>query len=256
MPSDIFGTTSEASEQFRSLELAATASFDSAALARAMSRRMAVGNQAGPDAVVRLHGSAGDPSGNAWVSHKWRVWWSPPTLWRDDLTWPNGQTTVIIVRPDAALAYVSMQRTLYTSEPAPSGTPPRPPDGMHLPTVADRLTEFPLIRPRLPESEWELATLGKEVFAGRATRRVRATRRPGAASGEERESGYWAGVDEYECLIDDELEILLRLTGMADGAAVATISADTVRVDAPLPADIFGYTPPPGTQIAHVPQST
>jgi len=254
MTSDFFGTPSEPGKRFSSLELAATAFYDAAALARAMSRTTATGKEAGPGAV-RLYGPAGDASGDAWVRYKWRVWWAPPAPWRDDLTWPNGQTTVIIVRTDAALAYVSMQRTLYTSERLAAAARERvlPPDGMQLPTVADRLAEFPLMGPRLPASEWQLATLGETEHIGRVARRVRATRRAGAVPAEElARSGYWPGIDEYECLVDDGLQILLRLTGMVDGVPVATVSADDVRVDAPLPVDTFAFAPPAGTRIAHV----
>src|SRR2546423_9387162 len=153
MSSTIPRTSAKTKEPFRTLELVATASYDAAALARVLSRAVAR-NPVGPDAV-RLYGATSDTSGTTndeQVRFTWRVWWAPPTLWRDDLTWPNGETTVIIVRPDDALAYVSMQRTLYTSEPASAGAyaTVRAPDGMHLPTVADRLVEVPLLRPPLP----------------------------------------------------------------------------------------------------------
>jgi hypothetical protein len=260
MSSAVPRTSPKAKEPFRTLELAATASYDAAALARVQSRAVAR-NRVGADAV-RLYGATSDASGTTnndeRVRFTWRVWWAPPTLWRDDLTWPNGETTVIIVRPDDALAYVSMQRTLYTSEPASAGASAtaRAPDGMHLPTVADRLVEFPLLRPPLPASEWTLATLDQEVYLGRVVRRVRATRRADATSAEgPQPSRFWPGVDEYECLVDDSLGISLSITGAVDGVPAATIAADAIRVDVPFPADVFAFLPPAGTRIAHIARS-
>lgn len=255
MTFDIFSTSPQPGQRFRSLELAATASLDGAALARAMSRTRPTGPEWGPDSVL-LFGSDLDESDDPWMRYKWRVWWAPPTLWRDDLTWSNGETTVIIVRADTALAYVSMQRTLYTSERL-DATEQRervlPPDGMHLPTLDQRLAEFPLIRPRLPGSDWELTTVGPELYMGRVAHRVRATRRADSVRTEDpRQSGYWPGVDEYECVVDDALGILLTVIGMVDGVPVASISVEHVSADAPLPAGTFDFAPPPGTRIAHV----
>jgi hypothetical protein len=56
-------------------------------------------------------------------------------------------------------------------------------------------------------------------------------------------------VDEYECLVDDELQILLHLTGKADGAPVGIVSVDEVRVNAPLTADVFAFVPPTGARM-------
>src|SRR5256885_8099061 len=50
------------------------------------------------------------------VRFTWRVWWAPPTLWRDDLTWPNGETTVIIVRPCEVVAPERRRSEEHTSE--------------------------------------------------------------------------------------------------------------------------------------------
>lgn len=249
---DAPGISGEAVWPFRSLELTARGSYDASALAQLVAGN-AKARRVGENESVRLYG----PPSNAdsGVDFTWRIWWALPDWWRDDLTWPNGHTTVIIVRPGASLASVSMQETLYTSEPAapaPRGHA-QPSAGMHLPTVADRLAEFPLLRPPLPSSEWEVVTLGHEVYNGREVRRVRATRRsdvlPVGGSGM---SGYWPVVGEYECLVDDALRILVRFSGIAGGVPVAVISADEVRADAPLPAEIFTFSPRAGTRIVPI----
>jgi hypothetical protein len=56
-------------------------------------------------------------------------------------------------------------------------------------------------------------------------------------------------VDEYECLVDDELQILLHLTGKADGAPAGIVSVDEVRVDAALSPDVFTFVSPTGARI-------
>jgi hypothetical protein len=254
MGSDSSRTSPESGQRFRTLQLAASTTYDAAALGRAMSR--AAATDKGASKRVVIYGPSGEAHADAWVRYQWTVWWERPALWRDDLTWANRETTVIIVRPDAALAYVSMQRTLYTSE-RPDATDKRPrvspAAGMQLPTLDQRLIEFPLIRPRLPASDWQLTLIGQELYLGRAARRVRATRRVDSVrTWDPRQSGFWEGVDEYECVIDDELQISLSVTGSVDGVAVATISVEQVNVDSPLPASAFHFSPPAGTRVAHI----
>jgi hypothetical protein len=240
-------------QRFRSLELAGTTSVDTAATGRALTRAAMSDPDWGTDAIKLMHIEG--PDGDAWLSYKWHVWWTLPAHWRDDLTLVDGETAVAIVRPDVAMSYVSMQRTLYTSERLdPADKRPRvsPPKGMHLHTLDDRLKEFPLIRPRLPDSDWQLETVGQESYLGRATRRVRATRRPDSNPWEFGVSGFWMGVDDYECIIDDELQILLSVTAIVDSVSAATISVERVIVDEPIPASTFDFSPPAGTRIAQV----
>jgi hypothetical protein len=64
-------------------------------------------------------------------------------------------------------------------------------------------------------------------------------------------SGYWSSLNEYEYLVDDMLDILLRLTGLEDGKPVTHVSAEDVVVDAPLSPESFSFTPPVGTRVVH-----
>lgn len=275
MSPDAPTTSSEAHKRFRTLQITASLSVDTAAMSRISAREAEVGN-AGGGRPVRLVGPAkgrgARGSGDGWHRQTWRIRWMPPTLWREELTSPGGQIVVTVVRPDVSQSYISAHSTLYTSEPAP----PRgrlaelagrlfdrapegawPPDVAHNATIDERLAEFPLINPRLPASEWELTSLGEESQLGRVVRRVRATRRRGSAAVRESErSGYWPSLNEYEYLVDDALEILVRVTGLENGKAVAIVSADEVLVDAPLPADVFSFTPPAGTRVTHVQRRT
>ena len=62
-------------------------------------------------------------------------------------------------------------------------------------------------------------------------------------------------IDEYECVVDDERQICMRLSAIWEGVPIAIVAADEVCVDSPLPADIFAFTPPDGARVIHVERS-
>jgi hypothetical protein len=188
--------------------------------------------------------------------YSWRVWWDRPSRWRDEIRWRSDLTDVAVVRGNSSLIYVAGQRTMYTSErPEPdagSQVIDAPRGIVELPTVESRLAIFPLFRPPLPQSQWAFAIVGdEEMYLRRRVRRVRAKRRSDASPSEVL-SGYWQGIDEYECVVDDELRILLSLAGIAQGRPVATIASDAVRVNVDLADDIFSFVPPRGARIAPI----
>ena len=267
-------SASSAETRFRTLELTATLSVDGVAFRRIMEREVeAHRRRFGPRSAGMLIASSGgraDESDGSWTRQHSHVWWVPPTHWREEIVSPGYPPSVIVVRPDVSMSWIHALRTLYTSEPPPPDTGlsdrlrrlfrrmrdrKKRFDNMTLPTIADRLAEWPLTNPRLPAAEWELTTLSKEEYLGRAVRRVHARRRPGATSveGAWRSSGLWSSteIDEYECLVDDALQILLHLTGKADGVPIGIISVDEVRVDASIPPDVFAFIPPAGARIVH-----
>jgi hypothetical protein len=279
MSSELFGPPIGppigAQARFRTLELNATLSTDSVAFRRIVEHEVEEHRRRyGPKSAAILTVSGGqraDESGDRWTRQGWNVWWVPPTHWRDEVTFPGFPPTVIVVRPDVSLSWITGLDTLYTTEPQPpvTGLPgrlrrlfrrmrdrkKRPFDNMRPATIAERVANFPLLSPGLPAAEWELTTLGREEYLGRAVRRVQARRRPGAPTAADwgRPSGYWpwAEVDEYECLVDDALQILLHLTGKAEGVPVGIVSVDELRVDAPIPDDVFAFTPPAGARVVH-----
>lgn len=235
---------------FHSIEIAASASLDTRALHQVMARANPVLEEA-PDSVGFL--VAGDTGSDIWLDYTWHVWWAVSGFWRDDFTMENGGTIINIARPDAALTFVSMEKILYTSA-GPSIAEGRErgsaAEGFQLPTIEERLVEFPLIRPRLPRSAWHVESLQQETYLGRPTTRVRATRRADSIrSPDSRLSGFWPGVDEYECLIDVAQQIVVSVRGIVDSVSVATISVEHMSVDAPLPATAFDFSPPRGTRI-------
>jgi hypothetical protein len=125
---------------------------------------------------------------------------------------------------------------------------------VELPTIENRLGIIPLFRPPLPQSDWSFATdADDEVYLGRTVRHVRAKRREGWSRSQlTADSSGWPGIDEYECVVDDELRILLRLVGIVDGRHVTSIAAEEVRVNGDLPDDIFSFAPRSGARIAHL----
>lgn len=243
---------------FRSLELAATVAYDPVALDQVMASAAAAHRAEVGSGSSRLYAAgASGRVGRAddWERQSWRVWWVPPWSWREELSWSSGETVVIIVHADVALYYVSMQGTLYTSQQtaATAVERPQPNDLTRLPTIAERLSEFPLTGFRLSAAEWEASTLGPETRLGRAPRRVRVTRRPNAIRTDNFEGpSYWPWLDHFECLVDDDLGILLELVGMVAGRPVARVTADELRVDVEIPESTFAFVPPPRTRIVHV----
>lgn len=232
----------EPMRRFRTLAIGATVTYEPAALARrAGAGQLRQESDGGAGAVRYTH----------------RVWWAAPACWRDDVTWPNGQTVVSIVRASAALTYMSALRLMYTSEPVASAdgweVVPPPRGIVYLPTVEQRLAEFPLLRPALPAADWAFTEGPPTEYLGRPCRRVYAARRPGApAPAAPGKSGYWCGVDEYECLVDDGLQLVVWLNGLADGVPIATFAANDVQVDVSLPAEVFDFRPPSGTRVARI----
>jgi hypothetical protein len=253
MAAGLFRNRYEEDARFRTIELRATVSNDGFALARASARAAdALGRE--PGSIRSYSVGATGPGREQFV---WRVWWAPPSSWRDEITWRDDLTDVALVRDDVSLIYVAGQRTMYTNE-VPQGSEAwqlgHPPPGIvELPTVENRLAVFPLFRPPLPESEWLFETSREETYLGRRLRRVRAVRRPNAHQSRALHGlGYWLGINEYECLVDDELRMLMSFRGIADGRDAAVIVVDAVSTNASLPKNIFSFEPPPGSRIVRV----
>lgn len=273
---ELWPTPGDAESRFRTLELIATHSTDSVAFRGMMERDVEEHRRRhGPKSAViftssraRREDGSDDSGDDRWTRQVLHIWWRPPTHWREESTFPGYPATVVVVRPDVSLSWLPPLETLCTTEPEPLITGVRdrlrrlvrrmhdrktPFDSMPPATIPDRVAQLPLTNPRLPAADWELTTVGQEEYLGRAVRRVRATRRPGALTAADgwRWSGYWSmgEVDEYECLVDDELRILLHLTGKADGAPVGIVSVDELRVNAAHPDDVFTFVPPTGARI-------
>lgn len=260
MPPGLFGGLAGASP-FRTLELHATVTYDDTALGRLMTRTAtAVRASYGARSVQAYTYGERSPAGK-WARHVWRVRWEPPARWRAEITGPGGLTELIVIRDGVAMVYLPWRQTLFTSEPPErysqyqrQGISPSSPGSLDLPDIAGAHRLLPLLRSPFAESEWDFETVENELaYQGHNARRVRARRRAGVRPADDRrDSGYWLGVDEYECVVDDRLQIILRLSALDGGKAVGIVSADELRVDAPLPPDAFEFVPPSGTWVVPI----
>jgi hypothetical protein len=146
------------------------------------------------------------------------------------------------------LFFTSETRGISETPHVASELPP-----FQLPTIEERLLEFPLIRPRLPASDWDVEVLHQEHYLGRPAELTRARRREASIRARDpRLSGFWPRVDQYECVIDLELQMVLRVTSLVGGVSVATVAVEHLSVDLPLATSRFDFSPPTGTRIVPV----
>ena len=256
MAFDVFGARPQPGLwSIRSLDVTATLAFDGRAVSRRMAEAAAAHRRAVGSHSARILAPSRPtdaPPSVDWDRTTWRVQWAS-TSWREEIVYSNGQRVTIIVTPTLAMTYVSMERALYTSESSPAAARGERQTITRHPTIADRLAEFPLTGFRLPSVGWDLTTVGEEMRETHRTRRMRAARRAGAAHAEE--ASHWRWLDAFEYLVDEELGVLLELTGIDGERPVTRIAADDWRVDAPVPPDAFAFSPPDGTRIIHVPRT-
>ena len=245
-----------ARESFHTIRLECMAEYDAGLLERALGRcvpDMPRLLESGALARIQPPGSRGAAGGpNQRHRHDWRVWWRKPCCWRDDIVWENGAAVISTHCAGLSSSYVSFLRTLYTNRrPKLLLTRLKAALGAfsdyQLPTVDRQLELIPLLEPSFLASGWDLDVLGERVYAGRATLRVKATRR-GAGPG----PALWKCVDEYEILIDQERGVLLRYAGIVDDEEAGVLSVRSVAFDEPIPDEVFSYEPPHGTRMVWI----
>lgn len=248
--------TPDPCEPFRFLELESAHSSDSARLASLFSeiaeRRRGVMFSV---PLAENIGSGRRPTlQGLLLTHTSHIWWDRAGYWREVITSGDHVVSTVVVTPDAMIMYAPFQETMYVAERLGDIRVHRDP-GMEIQYQAanDRVSKVPLLNPRFPAKDWKFETLGEEAYLGRGVRRVRATRRGGREWRPGDDSGHWLGVEEYECVADDNLQILLSLVGLVDGAPVADVSMSLLRVDEPISSDVFRFSPPPGTRITRTP---
>ena len=89
-----------------------------------------------------------------------------------------------------------------------------------------------------------LEPLGRTVCAGRDAIRVRGE--PNPASGYR----FWhENAETFELLVDAERGTLLRMAVIEDGAEVFVREVTEIEFDAPISDEMFGFDPPPGTEV-------
>ena len=171
--------------------------------------------------------------------HDWRVWWRRPDCWRDDIIWDTGHSAVSIVCGGASSSHVSALDPRHMPSKAPSflarlGRRFTRQEFSYEPTLAERLSQMPLVQPQGLMHGWSLATRDSVEHIGRAALRVRATRGPDAA-----QFGMWDYVDVYDVDIDQERGVLLRCAAIIGGSEASVLTVRSVRFDEPISAEPF-----------------
>lgn len=203
----------------------------------------------------------GDVAGGDSLSRTLHVWWSPPNSWREDISHDTEHVDVIVVRGDCAMTFLAAQQELFTNRPADFPSCPHSASSsghlfsrfLEIPTVISRMQGFPLLFPPFPTDAWSLTRLAAQPsdFGASAVLRV-LRRRPPRPEGEDAQSGFWFGVDEYEVVIDTRTGIIVRFTGFAGSAVVGSIQVTRLSLDVRSEDDPFTFLPPPRTRIVAV----
>ena len=88
MSSETRSTSREAHQRFRTLQITASLSVDAAAISRIMAREAEARHVEGQRSVriiAPTGGGGAGVSGDGWLRQTWRIWWTPPALWKNDL---------------------------------------------------------------------------------------------------------------------------------------------------------------------------
>lgn len=241
---------------YRTAAVSATAAFNMAALARVAVRAEA----ASPSSGARIVTLGSAPADALWWTYDhWRAWWARPDRWRDEYCRPNAQPVITVISGDASSVIVEGAQEVYTNSAEIIGTTDSSSithqRGLVLPTVASRQSVLPFFTSPFRESEWVFATTHRERRGEQRVRTVRATRRTSVAHVDESaedgdsRSSYWFGIDEYECLVDDANQVILRFAAVADDQIVASITIDSLTLNPDLPAHLFQALPESGAHV-------
>jgi len=247
---DLRALLTRAPESFRTISLQCEAEYRTAILQREMLRGLPNVTESDPPSTATFVDPSGDDAtgADAPLRHEWNVWWRRPDCWRDDIVWATDQIAVCIVRGAASSFYLSSSGTLRMNTGSPgtierlrSMIQTRQPG--YLPSIDDRLSQMPLVRPAPLANGWELSELGEREYAGRTAIAVHATR-----LGQSSPFGLWSYINEYDLLVDRERGVLLRCAGMVGRAEAGVLAVRYMTFDEPVSDEIFAFEPPPGTR--------
>ena len=198
-----------------------------------------------------------NPAG--WDTSFWHVWWAPPDRWRGEFSQVEGSVDVTVVNGNESAAFIDSQNLLITSgrrvQDDPQGVHVARPVGIvELPTITNRHETFPLFRPFFRPPHFGLERLQREVHLDREATRFRATLNGKIdAFHDHRPSGFWPGIECYEFLMDDALQIVVHLEGIVDGEKIASLSISKLIINEQLHDKLFHLSSRDGTRIVEVP---
>lgn len=175
------------------------------------------------------------------VSHQ--VWWLLPSRWRDDGVSDNGSVSSTLVDGDAMLTCASAIKEMHRESVT---------DGEYLPrwnapvprpsfAVQSRIQVLSLFMGDRFTIGWTRRILGYGEICDRKVRHVGVDRQPSPASTllDQHDVGLWSGLAAYEWWEDDELGLVLRFSGIANGVSVAAFECTSLMLNDTLPEAIF-----------------
>ncbi len=240
---------------FRSLVVRASGWQDDLALLRCIRRAKA---HTGREVNFSQYGNPRESAASRSLSRfAWNVWWEPPCRWRDEYALEGAVPNVALVTEAHAAIFDAFRQTLYSNGPVPqrsSFVVEEPPIGIfELPTIDRRRKLMPLFGTEFPRSEWSVTPLRAIDQGGRQLQTMDAIRRAHAESeASDSHAGYWPGINQYECVLDESLGIMRRVTAVDEGHAIASIELIEISVDIPLPAGVFDLEPAPGSRYVKI----
>lgn len=166
-----------------------------------------------------------------------KVWWRKPACWRADQQM-DGHGNSVTVHCDGAW-WVSFSSGVICTNDVRIERSRRGVQHGHPPALDDLVRDVPLLDPAFLLATHKLEFVGETIHADRPALRVRATYLK--AQNRLYEGFFWASADAYDLLVDKEYGILLRYAALLDGREFAVTSVDQIRIDEPIPDDVFAF---------------
>ena len=175
------------------------------------------------------------------VSHQ--VWWRFPSQWRDDGMSDEGSVSSTIIDGDAMLTsnsalQVRHRQSVTDDEYLPRWNAPVPRPSF---AVQSRVQVLSLFMGDRFTIGWTRRILGHGELCGRKVRHIAVDRQAAPATTESNphDVGLWSGLTAYEWWEDDELGLVLRFSGIANGVSVASFECTSLMLNDTLPEAIF-----------------
>jgi len=222
-------------DRFQTIQIDWQYQYDEASLNRVQERWAA---QFPPGSVGILRSSLGaDSERHGEVRVYRKLWWRKPACWRSEEQ-IEGRGNSITVLCDGVWWAAGSTGVLYTNAPPKApGVPVI--QSEYPPPLEDLIRAVPLLDPAFLLATHQLELVAEAVYANRPALQVRATYKKGKHR--IHEAFFWASADEYDLLVDKEYGVLLRYAALLDGREFAVASVDQIRIDQPIPNEVFAF---------------
>ena len=168
-----------------------------------------------------------------------RLWVSKPWLSRHERDPESGEGYALRLHDGRVWLEYHPQRGAVSNFNAPGSPSPR-----HL-ALNKAFKE--MLDPSSIISEIRIESLETSTEAGREAILVSAT--PRHEDVQEQTEALWPGADAYQLAVDAAYGILLRVRAMRKGTLLGEDHISDVRINEPIPDDVFTFVPPPGVRV-------